>query len=299
MDKRPNFFMIGAPKCGTTAMSEYLRTHPNIFMSDPKEPAFFSEDVGPTYCPSMDAYLDLFANARPEHAVIAEASTFYIHSDHAVQKIGEFRPDARLLVMLRKPTDLVYSFHGEVVNQGHENVFDFEKAWELQPERVAGRDIPAGTNPRELHYKWIGSLGSQVERVLEVFPKEQVHFILFNAFTRDPRSEYVRLLEFLKIPDDGRIEFPRVNEGVQFKSKLLARLPRYLRAKTRGPWMAAKKALGLSQLGIVSAFDRFNREVRPKSPLRPEFRQHLDEVFRDEVVKLEALIGRDLSAWRS
>lgn len=299
MITRPNFFIIGAPKCGTTAMSEYLRTHPNVYMSDPKEPAYFSEDVGPTHCRSMDEYLALFAGVKPEQTVIGEASTFYCYSDHAVQRIREFRPDAKLLVMLRRPTDLVYSLHGELLKQGLENKWDFEEAWKLQSARAAGMAVPPGSNARELDFQWIGSLGSQVERVLQLVPKEQVHFILFDDFVRDTRSEYLRLLEFLEVPDDGKTDFPRINEAVQFKSRAMARLPRYLRARMGKRVEAMKKAVGIDRLGIVEAFDRFNRQVRPSVPLRLEFRQHLDDFFRDEVILLEKLIGRDLSSWRA
>lgn len=279
-------------------MSEYLRTHPNLFMSDPKEPAFFSDDVGPRRYSGIEEYLAIFAGAQARHKVIAEASTFYIRSDHAIERIRSFRPDARLLAMLRRPTDLVYSYHGEVLKQGSEFEWDVEKAWHLQAERVQGKKVPAGTVVREVEYKWVGSLGTQVERVLQTFPREQVHFILFDDFMKDPRTEYLRLLQFLEIPDDGRVEFPRVNEGVQFKSTALARFPRYLRAKAGGQVRAIKELAGIERLRIIRAFDRFNKVTAPRPPMRPEFRRYLDEVFRDEVVKLEQLIGKDLSAWR-
>lgn len=297
---RPNFFIIGAPKCGTTAMSEYLRTHPSVFMSPQKEPHFFSTDVLRSNFRTLEEYLGLFAEAGSE-PVIAEASTSYIHSDEALGKLHGFNPEARLLVMLRRPTDLVYAYHGTALVTGEESEWNFERAWSLQLRRAAGESLPPGTLANCLRYRWIGSLGSQVAKVLETFPRERVHFILFEDFVRDTRSEYLRLLEFLGIPDDGRVDFAKANESSQFRFRTLARAPRYVRAAGGPYYRRVKKRLGLrwNLAGlIVKPFDRFNKVTRPRPPLRPEFRQHLDEVFRDEVVKLEKILGRDLSAWR-
>ena len=300
MGKRPNFFVIGASKCGTTAMCDYLRTHPNVFISNPKEPGYFAPDVALLQYQSMDEYLDLFASAQPQHTVITDASTCYIRSHEALGRIAKFQPDARILVMLRKPTDLVYSFHAEQLRGGWENVWDFEKAWELGPERAEGRAVPVGVIALDVAYQWVGSLGSQVERVLQTFPRENVHFIVFDDFAKNPRSEYLKLLQFLGLPDDGRVEFPKINEGVQFKSRVIARIPRYLRASTRRYLPSVKRLLGIRRrLFIIEKLDRLITEPRPRPPLRPEFRQHLDDVFRDEVVLLEKLIGKDLSSWRN
>jgi len=294
----PNFFMIGAPKCGTTAMSEYLRTHPNVFMSDPKEPSFFAPDVIPSPCATMADYLNLFAHANSQQVIVGEASTSYIYSAGAVKKIWALSPNARLLVMLRRPTDLVYAHHSQNRKQGRDLEMDFEKAWKLQPQQANGKPIQPHANPWA-DYKWIGSVGSQVDRVLQIFPRSQVHFICFDDFVRNAGTEYRRLLEFLGISDDGRMEFPKVNENTHFKSLRLARIPRYLRAKVGiNRIKAIKDALGIRQFGITPAIDKINTEARPRPPLRPEFRSYLDEFFEPEVVLLEKLLGRDLSSWR-
>lgn len=302
MTVRPNFFMIGAPKCGTTAMADYLRTHPNVFISQDKEPGYFADDSVLIKYPTLDDYLNLFAGATVEHTIVGEASTPYIYSPTALRKVRAFRSDARLLAMLRNPVDLAHSWHAQLLFSGTESEWDFERSWNLQPKRAMGEEIPKGCErnpPIYLNYRLICSLGSNLERVFETFPRKQVHVILFDDFARNPRSEYLRLLEFLAIPDDGRVEFPRMNQGKQFRSRGLARLPRYVRLKSGPAIQAVKEATGIRHLGIVSAFDRFNAETRPRPPLRPEFRQHLNEVFRDEVLKLESLLGRDLSSWRS
>ncbi len=299
MVRKPNFFIIGAPKCGTTAMSEYLRTHPNVFMSEPKEPSFFSEDVGRSSYRSSDEYLGLFARARPCQSVVAEASTRYIHSKLALPKIKLFEPQAKLMVMLRRPSDLVYAFHSELLRQGIESEQDFEKAWALQDIRASGKALPpARKNAHSLQYKWIGSLGSQMRILFRTFPRDQIHIITFDDFIANPGGEYRNLLSFLELPDDGRKEFPRINENIQYKWLWLGQFPKRLRGYVTRPLATLRRKTGFRGTGLIKTIDRFNAEASSRLPLRPEFRQYLDEVFSDEVKLLEELLGRDLSIWR-
>lgn len=299
MVTKPNFFILGAPKSGTTAMSEYLRTHPNVFVSDLKEPHFFCEDVSRSSIRSINEYLDLFSQANHNHAIIAEATTNYIHSRIALEKIKEFQPIAKLMVMLRRPTDLVYAFHGENLRQGIESEQDFERAWWLQQTRAAGRALPPGCrSPHRLQYKWIGSLGSQVQKLLRIFPESQVHFALFDNFATHPEYEYHKLLTFLGVPHDGRREFPRINESIRYKWPWLGQFPKRLRGHVAGPLAMLRHNTGLRGTGFLKTIDRFNAVPAQRPPLRLEFQRHLTEVFRDEVKLLEELLDQDLSAWR-
>lgn len=281
-------------------MSEYLRTHPNVFMSDPKEPSFFSTDIPPSHYHSVEEYLDLFTPASPDQTVIAEASTSYLHSRAAPEKIKAFQPSAKLMVMLRRPTDLVYAFHGELLKQGTECEQDFERAWKLQHARAAGRALPPGCRgPDSLQYKWIGSLGSQVQNVLRMFPESQVHFALFDDFAADPGYEYHRLLTFLDLPYDGRQEFPRVNESIRYKRIWLGQFPKHLRGQIARPLAIMRRKTGLRGTGLLKMIDRFNAVPTQRLPLRSEFQRHLTEVFSDEMRLLEKLLDQDLSAWRN
>ncbi len=299
MARKPNFFIIGAPKCGTTAMSEYLRSHPNVFMSERKEPNFFSSELGLSRR-SIDQYLDLFADANPQQTVVAEASTTYIYAQFALENIKQFDPHAKLMVMLRRPSDLVYAVHGQCMLAGIETETDFERAWALQAERVAGKNLPPGCpSYKLLQYKWIGSIGSQVERLFQIFPRTQIHIALLDDLAADPRREYLRLLSFLGLPDDGRIAFPRINEAKSYKRPWLGQIPRLLRSRFGKLFFMLRQKTRFHGTGLLRIIDSFNTETRPRSPLTPEFRHYLDEVFDSEVKLLEELLGRDLSVWRS
>lgn len=299
MSSKPNFFIVGAPKCGTTAMSEYLRSHPGVFMSERKEPHFFSSDLGLNRR-SLDQYLKLFMKASPQQTVVAEASTTYIYSAVALQQLKEFNPDAKLMVMLRRPSDLAYAIHGQCLLAGIEIETDFEKAWSLQGIRAAGKQLPpVCPSYKVLQYKWMASIGSQLQRILELFPRDRVHVTLMDDFVADPRREYLRLLSFLNLPDDGRTDFPRINEAKSHKWLWLGHFSRQMRRRMGKAFFFLQESTGFRGTGLIRLINYYNLEKRSRPPLSPEFRNYLDEVFDDEVKLLEVLLERDLNDWLS
>ena len=103
----PNFFIIGAPKSGTTALGVYLGEHPDIFMCDPKEPQYFTFDLpGHRGVRTWEEYQALFPDQDRNVHAVGEASVWYLYSKVAVQEIATYRPDARLIVLLRRPDEM-------------------------------------------------------------------------------------------------------------------------------------------------------------------------------------------------
>src|SRR5690349_11034979 len=140
---KPNFFIVGAPKCGTTALYEYLRHHPNIFLPKVKEPHFFATDLGAyPSVKTMDQYLGLFHDSNEAQVRIGEASVYYLRSDTALPKIREFNPAAHIIAMFRNPVEMVHALHSQLLYVGIEDVPDFEAAWRLQDPRSRGLHIP-------------------------------------------------------------------------------------------------------------------------------------------------------------
>ena len=225
--RRPNTFILGAPKCGTTALSEYLREHPRAFLSQPKEPHYFCEDFDYYYAPGQrteDHYLGLFAAAADEHIAVAEASVWYLYSSDAARNIAAFDPAARAVVMLRNPVDLVPSLHSQLLYMLDEDEPDLARAWELQEARSRGERVPATARvPAFLQYGEAARLGAQLARVYEALPREQVLTIVFDDLRDDTGAVYRRTLEFLGLPDDGRADFPRVNENKVHRAEAVAR----------------------------------------------------------------------------
>ena len=138
----PNFFIVGAPKCGTTALYAYLAQHPDVFMSDPKEPHYFGSDLDFRYRrrPSDQQYRSYFAGAGDRRR-IGEGSVWYLYSECAADEIGQAVPDARIIVMLRDPVEMIPSLHSQFVYNGHEDLA-LADALAAEEDRAQGRRIP-------------------------------------------------------------------------------------------------------------------------------------------------------------
>ena len=141
---KPNLFIVGAPRCGTTTLYHYLRQHPNIFMSGYKEPHYFGKDLRKNkklYFTNKEKYLDLFTKGLGKKA-IGEASSYYLFSSLAPKEIFQFNPRAKIIILLRQPTELLYSYHSQLLYLGDECEKDFYKALNLENCRKKGKHLP-------------------------------------------------------------------------------------------------------------------------------------------------------------
>ena len=298
---KPNFFIAGAPKSGTTALYEYLRHHPDVCMPAAKEPHYFATDF--TRYPritSESEYLRLFRKCDSARRAVGEASVWYLYSKDAIANIRGFRPDAKIIVMLRNPVELAHSMHAQALYNFNEIEADFETAWSLQAQRRRGECIPEGCRAEQiLQYRALASLGEQVERLYSVFPDEQVKLIFFDDFRRDTRAVYESVLEFLGLPGDGRTEFLPVNESKTHRSHALGWLlqtpPRPVISLVR----FMRSRLGLDINPLLARARRLNDRSVSRAGLSPEFRQRLRREFADDVGLLERRTGRDLRHWLS
>lgn len=300
--RKPDFFIVGAPKCGTSSFRRYLSEHPNIYLPVRDDMHFFAKDFSPEWdqVHNLDEYMRHFRKARARHKAVGERSVYYLFSKTAMQRLRHFNSEARLIALLRNPVDLVCSFHRQMVFMLHEDVEDFETAWRLQESRRRGENIPPTCkDPKVLQYVEVGRLGEQVRRMLDYFPIDQVKFVFLEDIDASVLGVYRDLLQFLGVPYDGRTKFPRLNVRKGLRSRRLARLvlrqPAPIRAATTG----IKKLLRIQQSGIGVALMRWNtRRVEP-DPLSPEFRRELVETFREDVELLARLTGRDLRHWHT
>ena len=298
----PNFFIIGAAKCGTSALSAYLSEHPEIYFSVPKETNFWCTDYAGlrdlARIESLDQYRNLFAAARPEHRALGEGSVNYFRSAVAVANIRQFNPDARFILMLRNPVDMVYSMHQERLFQFYDDVKDFETAWNLQDERLEGRHIPPRcVQPELLQYGRMGRYADRLEEFLREVPEQQRRVILFDDFVERTRETYQGVLDFLGVKDDGRTDFPRVRESHRHRfgalSYFLLRPP----GPIRRPVLAMKRMVQRNAGGMWNAIRPLLVAKNPRSPLRPEFKSCLSSYFAADVARTSELLDRDLSHW--
>lgn len=297
--KRPNFFIVGAPKCGTTALCEYLREHPQIFISDPKEPHYFAEDMPHLrYVKSLQQYLSLFSNAKDTHRAIGEGSVGYLYSNVALQGISEFAPDAKIIVMVRNPIDMVHSMHNQFVYAHWEDEPDFERAWDLQEERMNGKGIPSGCRvPSLLQYRNAGMLGSHITKLFDIIPKENVYIGVFDDLVQDPRGLYQSVIRFLGLDDDGRVSFPKVNESKIYRSGMVAWVFNWLKPIMLPPVLLMRSKTGLDLLPLLRRTEVANMKQHLRPHMKEDMRARLANEFRNDVDILSNLLDRNLMHW--
>lgn len=286
--RKPNFFIVGAPKSGTTTLYRWLSEHPEIYMSPKKEPFYFDFDDRARSPLTLKQYEALFSGACEDHVIVGEASTRYLQSAIAVSEILKYSPGARFMVMLRNPVDMAYSLHGQAVLSGGEPVVDFKEAWDLQVVRSTGKSLPKDCRePRRFQYGEVCKVGDQLERLYSVVPKNRVHVVFLDDLRGNPGGEYLALLGFLGLSGDGRSDFPIYNSARRVRFYRLQRL-----MKIVGD---IKIALGITWRPGLS---RFNSETRRRPAMSAEMRSLLQLYFAEQIEKIESLTNRDLSVWR-
>jgi len=293
---RPDFFIVGAPKCGTTTLARSLAEHRRIFMPAHKEPYYFGDDLTHRHGRmSRSEYAALFSPARPDQ-LAGEASTWSLWSSTAAAEIRSARPDARIIIMLRNPVDMIVSLHSEMVWEAEEDVLDVEAAVALDEDRGVGRGLPAGIGrPETVRYRSAADFAPQVERYLAAFPREQVHVILFDDLVADPSTVHREAVRFLGLdPDSPTLDRWNANKVVRSR-----RLQRLLLAP---PWpiSAAMPTLrrSMPMHRLRDQLLRLNSRERARPPVDAAFRRRLSAELWPMIDRLETLVDRDLSAWK-
>ncbi len=301
----PNMFIIGAPKSGTTSMYEYLKGHPEIFLPDFKEPNYFSTELAGSTLGNLlvygvhdEQYYDLFAEAG-DAKVVGEGSTRYIYSQAAPRLIREVSPDARLVVMLRNPVDMIHSLHAWRVGAEREDLLDFEEALAADADRAQGRRLPPGTRTRFGTYHDWGHYGQHLQRWFDIFGRDQLHVTIFEEMTVQPEVEFENLLRFLGVDPTYRPpSFAVHNPARAPRSRLLrrmlnTRLALWLRWRGMAMVIGEKRARAINHRFANSGLQW--RTTR-REAMRPEMRRQLEAELTPDVELLSGLLGRDMRA---
>ena len=318
----PQFFIVGAPRCGTTALSTYLAEHPQVCFSEPKEPHYFtflrdaalaagaSDDPESLARRLVTEYFPRFFPHWDGAGMLGDGSVSYLYSPPALSRILSVQSDARFIVMLRNPLDMLPSYHAQLLYTMDEDVTDFATAWRLQEARAEGRDLPADCrSPDVLRYRGVGSLGHHLEEMLDVTGREPVHIVVYDDFRADPADTYRQVLSFLDLADDGRREFPRVKASRRYRSRRLHRLlkrpPNSILRLAAGDKDKKAEEVDWARMGkrmqairaVRSKVMALNRAPYERPPLDPAFRRELAETFMPDIDRLSEILGRDLSHW--
>lgn len=265
-------------------------------MPDFKEPHFFGTDLfSPLYIRDEAKYLSLFATARKEKRV-GEASVWYLYSTRAAMEIKEFNRDARIIIMLRNPTEMIYSLHSQRLFTGNEDIEDFEAALDAEEDRNRGARLPKHSYPVEaLYYRQVGRYNAQVLRYFEAFGRDQVHVIIFEDFVRDVPEVYKTTCAFLGVTDQFTPAFGVTNANKRVRIKPLRDFLRH------PPPVFSKPAKLILPLPVrrftARALTALNTRYEPRRPMPSELRRRVQLAFAPDVAQLSGTLGRDLSAW--
>jgi hypothetical protein len=284
MDKiKPDFFIAGMPRSGTTSMYTYLKQHPDIYLSVYKEPHFFCGDLTQPVINITDeaVYYSLFADAG-NRIRTGEASVWYMTSKTAALEIKKFNPVSKIIIMLRNPVDMMVSLHSLYTRTGNEDRADFEEALNLQPQRMKGTNLPAGCYfPEGLLYTEVAKYYEKTERFVDVFGMDNIHFVIFDDFAGDTAGSYKKTLEFLGVDANFKAEFDLKKAAAIIRPMVLHQI-RHAHPEVK---KKLSKKMGDTHLGPR------------RSPLKQELKSKLKALFKEDIEKTGKLIHKDLSHW--
>jgi hypothetical protein len=306
----PDFFIVGHPKCGTTALYEMLRRHPQIYMPELKEPRYLASDLRQRFQPprsgslpaSMEEYLALFQDARPEQRA-GEASPSYLASHTAAGLIAELQPDARVIAIVREPAAFLRSLHLQLLRSHVESEKDLRKALALERDRGEGRNIPPRSHrPQALQYSDNVRYVQQLRRYHEVLAPERVLVLIYDDFRSDNEATVRRVLRFLDVDHTAPIELLEVNPMVAVRSQQLEEMVHSI-SIGRGAAARAVQA-SLKRMAPRALRRRALRVLRRRvitggpPPVDERLMADLRSRFKAEVVALSEYLDRDLvSLW--
>lgn len=285
-----DFIGIGAARAGTTWISDVLRRHPDIGISEPKEVRYFNRYVFPlgrnrdrlntNHDRSIDWYLRHF---RKGGRVKGEYTPLYLYDEVAPAAIERHFPDIKLICTLRNPADRAYSHYWLYRSSGMLPEMSFDEAIESKPVFLD-----------------MGFYARQLDRYLERFKREQMLLLLFDDIERDPAAEIARILRFLGVRDDVQLDVSggERNRPVNVRS---TRLKLLAHAASRGMAAAGLGVVirGLRKIGVHDLFRKVMSSDAGCPPMPAATRQRLIDTYAEDVAALERLLDRDLSAWKT
>ena len=277
----PNFLVIGAMKSGTTALYYYLEQHPQIYMSPIKEPNFFCYEgqvvADRNSITQIGDYQDLFKGVSGEKA-IGEASHCYLYEPRAVERIEHYVPEAKLIAILRNPVDRAHSHFLHLVRNGTEPLTDFAQA--IREE--------TGARQKEMFqdYVGVGLYHDQLKRYFDAFGRDRIKVYLYEDLSNAPIDTLQDAFRFLEV-EDSFVPDVSVKRNVSGYPKYKI-LDKFLRKPK-----VAKQAIKLYlptglRWRLSEAFDNLKtRNLVEPSPVQPELRRQLIEVYREDILKLQ------------
>ena len=293
--KYPNFLIIGVQKAGTTSIYNYLGQHPQVYMSPIKETNFLEKDwekVGKEQSlynsngiDTWEKYCQLFAGAKDEIALGEASPNYLFHYKSSVERILKYVPEAKLIAILRNPIERAYSDYLMHIRDEIGEQLSLKAEIELRP--------------RSSFLLKKGFYSTQLQYYFEHFDKSQIKIYLYDDLKANPVKLMQDLYKFIGVDNSF---YPDMSEKVQTAQIPKSRLVNKLLRKQNPVRSFVAKNLKLflpeaQRQKLRSQLIKLNSDGKDKAKLNQEERKILQDLYQEEIVSLQELIGRDLSSW--
>ncbi len=284
----PNFYVVGAPKCGTTSIWAYLRKHPQVFLPKFKEPSYFISapplpGFEDTYCNGdLERYQGLYREANG-HKAVGDCSPGYLWDQRSAQWIHEVRPDGKIVILLRDPVDRAYSHYYMFALVGEEKSSFFDAV-----KRDNSASLAAANQWNNHLYLETGLYYEQVRRYVDIFGAEQVGIYLFEDMEKDPHGVMTAICNHIGV-DPALLD---ADELAQVHNA--GRVPRvkwlYDTARSTLSFQARRKILPTSLRQWMRKSPLLYKHDKP--PRDEGAAKYLQSVYEPDLCQLEELLGR-------
>lgn len=290
---KPNFLIIGAQKAGSTTLTKYLMQHPDIFISNPKEPVFFANDT--LYNKGLEFYQKFFVERKNESR-IGDASTAYsqyVDLKKVISRIHDFDPNMKIIYILRNPIERAHSAYWHNVRDMVEKL-SVEQALEIEESRTNNtfRIDPFSYKRRGLYYFIINSY-------LKFFPRKNFHVLLLEDLETFPETTCNNIFKFLKIKEFNVTPIPKENFSVLPKNKIIYKLINHPNKATRFMFNLFGNRFKKKLRVKLDTLNRKNLEEFTYPLMNVQTENYLIKYFEKDTLELEKFLGRKLSHWRT
>ncbi len=293
---KPTLYLVGVPKAATSALAGCMGAHPQINICSIKEPNFHCTDFAIAKPKTEQEYLSLFDPDKHTEYLL-DASILSMHSKAAAASIASYAPNAKIVVMLRNPAEVMYSWHGQMLYTANETIPDFEQALAAESERKQGRMIPqAGTAkdcPQLLFYRELTDYALQLERYFKLFHSDQIHIAFYEDFKQSPEAVFSGIIQFLELDNTFQPDFRVSNDST--KGRKSWKLHYLIKKAFAAPAQALLPAQ--LRLDLIMFYNRLNNQKQARLPLDPDLKKALIAEASPGIERLGALLNKDMSSW--
>lgn len=297
-----NLFIVGAPKCGTTALCDYINQHPEVFVPKIKEPHYFSKDFyNYRRVTKEETYSNIYnEGVRNGCNILCDASVWYLYSKVAAKEIRQYNKDAKIIIMIRDPVTMLPSLHNQLVYSGREDVNSFEEAWDLVEKRKKGLNIPKNSiEISHLYYDEVCKYYEQICRYNDLFPNKNVKIITFDDFMSNTKSVVKGVFEFLCVDEEFYPNLKQVNAAREHKYKRVAEFLQYPPFPLSYLKDKIKKTPFIMNAVPMRSIYKILSKKSEKKLIGPEYLSSISSVYEEDIKQLESMLDIDVREWKN